>query len=293
MQIGFFDDTDLLVDEDDKKPDIFVYGGYFIEQESLPEFQGKVCAIKRANGLWDHAPVKWNMKDDSLRKFYDVDHWLSEDAYKLALSRSSAIRLQLFELLAKFHATVMISARYDKSHKPEELPTYFSWTFENLLQSMGLMAQARYPEKNYPGFTLVADWPSTALERRMFDVYMGGYHLGHGISSNQSYFSGPLKQYRFADSLYHASTLHSGALQLADMVVGCARDFLAWAIKGTKPQRIVGLFDHLVPLFYHSPNGKIANYGFKLAKGFVFNGSYFDLEAKIVEFTSLSKESEP
>ena len=65
------------------------------------------------------------------------------------------------------------------------------------------MAQVRYPDRNYPGFTVVADWPSAALERRMFDTYMGGYHFGHGISTGQRYHSGPLKQYGFADSLYH------------------------------------------------------------------------------------------
>jgi hypothetical protein len=291
MLIGFFDDTDLLIDEDDKKPDIFVYGGYFIVQERLSEFQERIGVIKRVHGLWDHAPLKWNMRDDSLRKFYDREHWLSPGMYDAALAKSAAMRPQLLGLLAEFEATILVSARYDQSHKPEELPTYFSWAFENLLQRMGLMAQVRYPDKNYPGFTVVADWPSAALERRMFDIYLGGYHFGHGISTNQNYYSGPLKDYRFADSLYHASTLHSGPLQIADMVVGCARDFLSWAIKGTKPQRIKGLFDLLVPRFYCSESGQIANYGFKLAKGLVFNGAYFDFEAKITEFTRLSQAS--
>jgi hypothetical protein len=292
MLIGFFDDTDLLIDKDDKKPDIFVYGGYFIEQERLPAFQTRICAIKEAQGLLGQAPLKWNMRDDSLRKFYDVDHWL-KGMYGSALAKSAAIRPQLLGLLAEFDATIMISARYDQSYNAEELPTYFAWAFENLLQRMGLMAQTRYPEKDYPGFSLVADWPSAAMERRMFDIYLGGYHFGHGISTNQTYFSGPLKQYRFADSLYHASTLHSGPLQIADMVVGCARDFLSWAIKGTKPQRIKGLFDLLMPRFYCSESGQIANYGFKLAKGFVFNGTFFDLEAKIAEFASLSQQPTP
>ncbi len=288
MLTGFFDDTDLLIDGDDIHPDIFVYGGYFIEQSRLSEFQAQIVKTKEKHGLIWHAPVKWNMRDATLRKFYDGEHWLSEGSYELAFSKSNELRRDLLSLLVEFEAVVMVSARYDVSYKEENLPTYFGWAFENLLQRMGLMIQFRYPNKDYPGVQVVADWPSTSLEKRMFDLYLGGYHFGRGISTGQNYFSGPLKELGFADSLLHTSTLHSGPLQIADMVVGCARDFLAWAIKDAKPQRIKGLFDMLAPLFYHDKDGRIADFGFKLAKGYFFNGKFFDLETKIKEYIALT-----
>lgn len=291
MLIGFFDDTDLLIDGNDVHPDIFVYGGYFIEQTRLSEFQARIVEAKERHGLSWHAPVKWNMRDATLHKFYDNDHLLNENVYKTAFSKSNELRRDLLSLLVEFDAVVMVSARYDISYKEEDIPTYFGWAFENLLQRMGLMVQSRYPNKDYPGIQVVADWPSTSLEKRMFDVYLGGYHFGHGVPKGQDYLSGPLKKLGFADSLFHTSTLHSGPLQIADMVVGCARDFLAWAIKESKPQRIKGLFDLIVPLFYHAENGNISDYGFKLAKGYFFNNKFFHLESKIAEFVELSKET--
>lgn len=284
MLIGFFDDTDLLVDDEDKKPDIFVYGGYFIDQARLAEFQARIVQIKESYGLIWHAPVKWNMRDTALRQFYDEDHWLGQYVFDLAWSNSVPIRRDLLALLGEFDATVMVSARYDKSKNPEELATYSTWAFENLLQRMGMMAQSRYPNKDYPGFQIVADWPSGALEKRMFDIYLGGYHFGHGITTGQSYFSGPLKQYGFADSLLHASTLHSGPLQVADMVVGCCRDFIHWAWKGERRQRIDGLFDLLISHFYCDPQGMVHNYGFKLAKAY-----QFVVDAKIKEYLETPK----
>lgn len=286
MFIGFFDDTELVVDDEDSHPDIFAFGGYFIEQSRLSEFQRRICIIKENYRLLDNAPIKWNIRDDTLCKFYNHDNGLSPDLYATLVASASAMRRDLLALLAEFDATVMVSARYDKSKNSEKLATYSIWAFENLLQRMGMMAQFFEPQGHFPGLMVVADWPSAALEKGMFNVYLGGYHYGHGFSTHQSYYSGSLNRYGFADCLFHASTLHSGPLQIADLVAGCCKDFLYWAWKGERRQRIDGLFDLLIDRFYRNPQGVIHNAGFILTKAY-----RFDVDAKIDEYLHSSTDN--
>jgi hypothetical protein len=279
MLIGFFDDTELVVDDDDYHPDIFVYGGYIIEQGRLSEFQERICTIKEDYGLLGYSPIKWNIRDDALSKFYNHANGLNPNSFNTLVDKAPSMRRDLLALLSEFNATIMVSARYDKSKNPETLATYSLWAFENLLQRMGMMAQFPDQGKKFPGLMVVADWPSTALEKGLFNVYVGGYHYGYGLSTNQNYFSGPLKQYGFSDCLFHASTMHSGPLQVADLVAGCCKDFLHWAWKGERRQRIEGLFDLLIERFYRNPNGIIHNAGFILTKAY-----RFDVDVKIEEY---------
>lgn len=277
MLIGFLDDTEIVVDPDDPQPDIFVFGGYFIRQELLHAFQQRICETKFSHGFIWHAPVKWNLRDTSLREFYKTERLLNPENPDELLTKSFAIRRDLLSLLKEFDAQIFISARYDISRKEANRSQYYQWAFENLLQRVGLMAKLKNTKEcQSSSVSLVVDWPQSGIDKRLFDVYMGGYYFGRGFDSHQNYFSGDLRQYQFADSIYHASTLHSGPLQIADLVVGCCRDFLSWAYKGTNLHKIAGLFDLLMHNFYVDENGRLDGCGFKIAKG-----TPLDIEAKI------------
>jgi len=283
MLIGFFDDTDLVVDDEDNLPDIFVLGGYFIRQDLLALFQARISEVKRKYGLLPHAPIKWNLKDDSIRKFYRPEFWLNPDEPDRLIKIAFDIRHDLLALLAEFNAIVIVSARYDIAREEVLQSQYSLWAFENLIQRVGLMAQALETQNAEASSTmLVIDWPPTGVGKSLFDIYMGGYNFGRGLTTGQDYYSGHLRQYRFYESITHGSTLHSGPLQIADLTVGCAKDFLAWAIKGTSSTKIKGLFDMIMPCFYRAPDtGKINGFGFKVAKNDV------DIDAKIAEYIAL------
>ena len=280
MLTGFLDDTEIVVDGDDPTPDIFIFGGFFVRQAYLVDLQRRIAEVKVAYGLPWYAPVKWNMKDKGLQEFYSPDYMLNPDLAVYLRKISDDLRQDLLALLEEFDAKVLISGRYDISRNPATHSDYYAWAFENLLQRVGLMAQGlREQGAEVTGTTLVVDWPQRGIDKSLFNLYYGGYHFGRGLESRQDYFSGPLRQYHFAESLVHGSTLHSGPLQLADLVVGCCRDFLAWAIKGTKIQKIQGIFDLLIPLFYRDAQGRLNGCGFKVAKA-----NNLDIEAKIDEF---------
>lgn len=288
MLIGFLDDTEIKVDPEDTAPDIFAFGGYFIRLDQLEDFQRRIRGIKSRHELLPHAPVKWNMRDSSLIQFYNRERWLNENEPKHLLEISDAIRRDLLSLLCEFDARILISARYDSHWREATHGEYFSWAFENLLQRVGLMCQRLETAQNgNASAMIVVDWPQGGVDKSLFDIYMGGYYYGHGFATRQKYFSGNLSQYRFLDSLTHGSTLHSGPLQIADLVVGCCRDFLTWAYKGTKPNKIRGMFDLLIDQFDRNERGEVNDCGFKVAKD-----NRIDIQKKINEYLDWARLAE-
>jgi hypothetical protein len=278
--IGFLDDTEIVVDPEDSSPDVFVFGGYFIRQDQLHAFQERIAQVKRHHGLPSHAPVKWNLRDTGLRDFYGPENWLDLGQVDQLMRRSTEIRRNLLGLLGEFEATILISGRYDISRREATNNDYYQWAFENLLQRVGLMFLSRHTQECDASSTmLVVDWPQRGIDKSLFDIYLGGYYYGRGISTRQGYYSGPLNGFRLMDSLMHGSTLHSGPLQVADLVVGCCRDFLYWAWRRERLQRIQGIFDLLIPRFHRDENGRLNNCGFKVAKA-----NNLNVEGKIDEY---------
>lgn len=281
--IGFLDDTEIVVDTADAKPDIFAFGGYFIRGDKLDELQRRIQQVKEAYGLPGYAPVKWNLRDKTLQNFYQEVNRLEPTLVDDLLRVSDSIRQDLLALLAELDAKVLISARYDVANRQATSNDYYTWAFENLLQRIGLMVKDMHKAGNQANrTTLVVDWPQGGIGKQLFDIHYGGYHFGKGLVTKQDYFSGPLKELRFAESLTHGSTLHLGPLQLADLVTGCCRDFLSWAHKGTNLQRIRGSFDVLISQFYRNRAGRLNNCGFKVARA-----DSLDIEMKIAEYLNV------
>jgi hypothetical protein len=288
MLIGFLDDTELTVDPEDPTPDIFAFGGYFIQLERLDEFQKRIGEVKEKYSLLSHSPIKWNLKDSGLVQFYDPRRWLNPESHKHLLQVSFDIRRDLLALLAEFDARVFLSARYDAHWRETSHMEYYGWAFENLFQRVGLFCKRMETQNcRQSSVMIVADWPQGGVDKSLFEIYMGGYHYGRGLATNQRYFSGPVSQYRFLESLTHGSTLHSGPLQIADLVVGCSRSFLSWSYLGKEPQKIRGLFDLLIGRFDADDNGSVNDYGFKVAKDY-----RIDVDAKILEYQEWVRQRE-
>ncbi len=225
------------------------------------------------------SPVKWNLRDRGLRNFYNAENWLSPILLDEIMGVSQALRHDLLALLCEFNAIIFISGRYDKNWQEVARQKYYEWAFENLLQRIGLLAKSRpLPEGEIPGVQIIMDWPQ-GNDKWLFDTYIGGFYFGRGLTTRQTYFSGPLHRLNFIDSIFHGSTLHSGPLQLADLCVGCCRDFLSWAYKGTGFQKFQGCFHELVNQFYTNEKGRLNDCGFKVAKD-----TRIDIEAKITEY---------
>jgi len=270
--IGFFDDTEVNVNGKIGS-NIYVFGGYFVMHHQLDQLQKRISKIKGDYGLKGNYPVKWNLRDGRLKRFYE-DRGLKE-AYKNLLGVSDEIRRSLLQLLKEFHAIVMACGLYRQIETTKHVNCY-RWAFENLLQRIGLMAQSRDTKSNSDSSLLiVVDWPQEGVSKSLFDIYMSGYHDGIAVDSSQPYFSGPLSLYRFADSVYHSSTLHCSPLQLADLVAGIIKDFIRWCKKGNHSDRVKYFFPIIGSSFYCSDKGVVNGYGLKVS------GITIDLDAKI------------
>ncbi len=288
MLIGFLDDTELVLDPEDSSPDVFAIGGYFIRLEQLNDFQNRIQQVKDGYGFPPQTPVKWNLKDTGIKRFCTGDRWLSEDVTGRLLQYSFNIRRDLLSLIGEFDARIFISARYDHHWRETTHAEFYGWAFENLLQRVGLMFQRQDLRARENSSTiLVMDWPQNEVGKDFFDLYQGGYHFGYGLATHQNYFSGRLSDFHLLDSLTHASTYHSGPLQIADLVVGCCRDFLNWAYRGRGEQKIRGMFDLLIGHFDTDSQGRVNDCGFKIAKDLRVN-----IDQKIQEYIELIRQRE-
>jgi hypothetical protein len=274
--IGFIDDTEFLVTGDTKQPDVFVFGGYFIEHARLDALQRQVVDIKQSFGLRADSPVKWNVKD--LKKVYD--HSEDGELYQVLLHRSDQVRRALLDLIPEFDAQVLACALHRYSETPDSRDCY-RWTLENLLQRVGLMAQAIETRYHQASSTMVVlDWTQKKTGKGLFDIYAAGYYEGQAVDCGQPYFSGPLAHHRFADSLLFGSMIHSGPLQLADLITGCVREFLTWCFKGHKRQRVKAFFPAIATNFYCNSDGQVDGCGLKVSPK-----PLFSIDEKIAEIS--------
>ena len=279
MVMGFFDDTEVSVDSEDSNPDIYIFGGYLIPSNQIYALLTEIQKIKASFGLPVWMPIKWNIKDSGISSFIkDYYHLLDERHLDIALTYSDEIRSELLKVLSQFNIKVFISGRYDRHHKEATSKDYSHWAFENLLQRVGIFAQNnKYDLEIEKPVQLIIDWPKPD-DKTLFNHYFCGYHFGNGREYKSSYLSGPLKIYGFVESISVSSTIHNSYLQIADLVVGCSKDFLSWCYTGKQFQRISGKFDALIDLFYRDTNRRINKCGFVLAKDEI------DIDAKIAEY---------
>jgi len=279
MLVGFVDDTEIQITDDSNQPDIYVFGGFFVEQARLHDLLERIANVKAEHGLRSWHPVKWNLKD--LKRHYKKQGEL--ETYDRLMKVSDQIRRAMLKLVSEFEMVAMACGLYRLSDTTKNVDCY-RWAFENLLQRVGLMARDRGTrEWADASVMIVADWPQKGVGKNLFDIYAAGYHHGRAVDSGQDYYSGCLRNLRFADSLFHSSTLHCAPLQLADIVAGSIKDFLAWCYKGTNRGRVKLFFPLIAGNLHRSADGQITGYGLKVS------GLEIDLDAKIRELCGVAE----
>lgn len=70
MEKWFADDTYLKKDKEASKPNIYIFGGVMISKENEILLRKKIRAIK-AKYTHPNLPIKWNIKDNSVKEIYD------------------------------------------------------------------------------------------------------------------------------------------------------------------------------------------------------------------------------
>jgi hypothetical protein len=276
MMIGFVDDTEMYVPSNERNLNVYLLGGYFLDLEDLESLQQQLVEIKLAHGLRAHHPVKWNLRDDRMKKFY-YDNG-DEHSYSNLLQNADSLRKSMLRVINQLNATIITCGvcRYSGEIRASEC---YQWAFENMLQRFGLLVTSRKSRSLRMLNELVADWPRGDVGKGMCATYASAYYEGMTLMSGQPYYSGPLCTRHFADSLRHCSMLHSSSLQLADLVTGCMKDFLYWCYTSEKYGRIQSFMPLLVNGLRRSRNGMIDGYGICMS-----GGQRLNFDSKISEF---------
>jgi hypothetical protein len=256
--------------------DILVIGGYAIRRDMTVGLLDRVKAFKIKHGLDGHCPVKWNMRD--------LDRPLAAhgliDQQQILIDKSDVIRTDLLDALTTAGAVIFISAIHAYSNKKQVLgktkEELVGYSFGNLLMRVGLFCKDGAGGRRVDA---LLDWPEANNRTPFTAEYHTGWRYGRSgpEQGGVKYQCGPLAQIAFAPTVAFAAMEFEPRLQLADLVVGAARDFINYSM-GKKEKRSFGVqrFKALLPHLYQV-NGQ------NLGRGITISPTNGDLSATVLK----------
>ena len=143
-RIYFADETEAF----DKKPFLgfisvdktFVFGGYSIPAKNILLLQQKVEEVKKRHDISPVAPIKWNLKDRSLAKFYLK--YLGRELYERVLEKADDIRRDILKAMSdeELDMQILVACSHRLSVNSRGIG-FYSECFTNYLQRVGLDLQ--------------------------------------------------------------------------------------------------------------------------------------------------------
>ena len=231
MEKWYADNSELNGIWDAEIPDILLFGGVIGDQEALAGLQHALAEVKSEYTDEIRFPLKWNLRDLQTR-FQSVGEG---NLYRRLLEDASTWRREFFGLVRDVDFTVIAAAvlGYGKDRKTlkqtREALTRFA--FSNALMRVGLHAR----ESDSTGFEVVLDWPEGNNSQLYADEYRSAFELGKTSTDGISYNCGSLSELGFADSVFFSTGRECHLLQVADLVVGCLREFVEVALQKRNP----------------------------------------------------------
>lgn len=269
MHYFFIDDSEFPTTIRTKEYMTFVLAGYLIASDSVPALQRRITDIKESYGIPSHLPVKWNLKD--LKEVYEQEG--GSALFDKIMNCSDQLRADVARTLGEFEHRIIASAitRFGRDTRREQV---YRWVLANLLQRLGMLAN--YLGGTPPRVVCVMDFPGFE-PKQLSDEYRVGYIDGEDTDGNK-YIAGPLKDCGLAEGLLFTSATHFGLLQPADIIAGITKDFLIWALRGTREPRVRRFFPLIRPYFHHR-RGQVHKVGLVL----IPTPKGIDIDAKMTE----------
>jgi len=236
------------------KPDIFCYGGFLISKENLKPLEECCYQIKDNYSIPNHLPLKWNLKDTSLTKFYEENNSI-ELLEKIRNCEKGDIREDILKSLSDFQIKILFSGFRElrtKTKKAELL----EWSFTNILQRLSYEKK----EENYINIVLDRDKENYNL---FCKTYAYPYYFEKGIHNEHFNCTKICNNLPF---ISYSVTIYNPFLQIADLVIGACGAFLKYALKDREKQNAYKYFKPIVPLLREfDPN----NLGQLLQRGLI------------------------
>lgn len=77
---------------------------------------------------------------------------------------------------------------------------------------------------------VILDWPDKGDSKPFNREYASAFNTGKS-GKDVAYYSGPLKDIGFSDSIFYAKMNHTTLLQVADIILGATREFVECALE--------------------------------------------------------------
>lgn len=218
MDKWYADNTELSTTKG--KSNVLIFGGIIIDSVEEIKLKSIIDSVKSKYTL-KTLPLKWNFKD--LKETYEEFDKLSD--YQNLLEQSYEWRREIFEksLEVDYKVILACTERYDSKiplgKLKEELT---SICFVQALTRVGLYAKNESKKKK---FEIILDWPDSSNPKPFNREFFRAYNFGES-SKGVNYFSGPLSEIGFIDTLYYAKSTHSTMLQFADLVIGACKEYI-------------------------------------------------------------------
>jgi hypothetical protein len=162
-------------------------------------------------------------------------------------------------------ATLFTSAILAHSNKKQVLgrtrEDLVGYSFGNLLMRAGLYCSEKRAGQRVD---ILLDWPEKNDRGPFVNEYYTGWRHGRSGKGDDAvnYHCGALAELGFAPAPVFAGMEFEPRLQLADLVVGAARDFVNFALgKSERESFGVKTFQSLLANFYQRENGQILGLG--------------------------------
>lgn len=262
MKTLYADDTYLRSTKDDAIPRIHLLGGLIIADSDEAALISKVREIKERY-THKNMPLKWNMRDDSIRRTYEKLNRMNE--YEAMVSESYVWRKDLATAISDSPISLLVSCIEAYSEDREivkgKKPELLRFLFENVLLQLSFDAS-----DSSDRWACVLDWPPNSDAQPFDQAYYHLFHEGRTLS-NVTSKNGALESLGFIHSPLYARCNHSPLLQLADVVVGATREHIEAVIQnrpGCLGSEVVTI---IRKKFRCSYEGRIPGYGVVVSGG--------------------------
>lgn len=258
MHKFYCDDSALKKNHGDDKRPVFLYGGILISRDDEVALSQIMKSVKKAY-TGEDMPFKYNIRD--VEEVYQRFERQAE--YEKIKSESSIWRKRIIQESLTFNYKIFISCienfQADKKEQKEIKKDLSSYLFANTLMRVGIYSD----EIGLEYVQTILDWPEGNDSKPYDKEYYYAYNRGTN-SDGQKYFSGPLKDLHFDQTLYYARCHHSNMLQLADIIMGSTRDWMETELQKREysiGKELTALF---FPKLYGYPN-KVLGYGLNVS----------------------------
>ncbi|MBX2949780.1 MAG: DUF3800 domain-containing protein [Crocinitomicaceae bacterium] len=260
MYKWYADDSAFKKNHGDSKRHVYLFGGILISREDEVKLSEIIKSVKREY-TGEDMPIKYNMKDNNIEEVYK--RFQKEEEYKKLLAESATWRTRIIQESLNFDYKIFIALienfQADKKNQKPIKDDLSSFLFSNALMRVGLHSGG----EGFEHVQVVLDWPEGNHSKPFDKEYYYAYNRGTN-SDGQEFFSGPLKDIGFDQTLYYARCNHSNMLQLSDIILGATRDWIETELQGREYSIGQDLSKQFLSKFYGYPRN-VLGYGINVS----------------------------